>query len=104
MHTAAFLPLAVLPFALATNYDVKVGVNKDNQPGLYYTPDKLTPAKGDTVRFAFTSDQHSVAQSSFDKPCEYLKDGIFSGFPGPVSLQLISTILFGVIGAIGAES
>ena len=104
MHTAAFLPLALLPLALAKSYDVKVGVDKDGNPNLVYTPDKLTPAKGDTIVFAFTSKEHSVAQSSFDKPCEYLDDGIFSGFPGAVSLQLISKILFRAIGAIERES
>ena len=85
MHIAAFLPLAVLPLALAASHDVQVGVDKDGKPGLYYTPDNLKPAKGDTVVFTFNSDTHSVAQSNFDDPCVYLDKGIYSGFPGKVS-------------------
>ena len=88
MRLAAFLPLAVLPFALATTHTVKVGVDKSDKPALVYTPDNLKPAKDDTIVFQFYSDDHSVAQSTFDKPCEYVDGGIFSSFPGPVRFQL----------------
>ena len=82
MYLAYFLPLAVLPFAFAVNHNVTVGADKSNKEGLYYTPDTLNPKVDDKIVFTFVGDSHSVAQSSFDKPCEYLENGIFSGFPG----------------------
>jgi hypothetical protein len=77
MHIAAVLPLAILPFAFAANHEVEVG-----RDGLNFKPDKLNPAKDDTIVFKFYSENHSVAQSIFDNPCEFAENGIFSGFPG----------------------
>lgn len=57
--------------------DVKVGSN-----GLNFDPDSLTASPGDLINFHFYASNHSVAQSSFDKPCQPLDggSGIFSGF------------------------
>jgi hypothetical protein len=82
MHIAAVLPLAILPFAFAANHTVDVGVDANGKPGLFFTPDKLNPAVNDTVVFRFYSDNHSVAQSTFQNPCEFAENAIFSGFPG----------------------
>ncbi|KAL2432883.1 hypothetical protein ABEF95_004124 [Exophiala dermatitidis] len=51
-------------------------------PGLKFTPDTVTAAKGDWIEFTFGSG-HSVAQSTFDKPCVPLGNGagVYSGFP-----------------------
>ncbi|KAL2432853.1 hypothetical protein ABEF95_015549 [Exophiala dermatitidis] len=51
-------------------------------PGLKFTPDTVTAAKGDWIEFTFGSG-HSVAQSTFDKPCVPLSNGagVYSGFP-----------------------
>jgi hypothetical protein len=84
MHIAAVLPLAILPFAFAANHTVDVGVDANGKPGLFFTPDKLNPAVNDTVVFRFYSDNHSVAQSTFQNPCEFAENAIFSGFPGNV--------------------
>lgn len=79
-----------------------MGVNADGDEGYYYSPEKLTPKQGDTVVFSFSGSEHSVAQSTFDEPCEYVDNGINSGFPGAVSLPMITTIISGAIGAMGA--
>ncbi|KAI1001178.1 hypothetical protein K3495_g7020 [Podosphaera aphanis] len=66
-----------------TVHVVKVG-SSDN--ALTYTPSKVTANVGDMVQFQFASGNHTVTQSTFDKPCEPMsKDassptGIFSGF------------------------
>ncbi len=82
MHIAAVLPLAILPFVLAVTHEVDVG-----RDGLTFSPDKLDPAVNDTVVFRFYNDNHSVAQSIFDNPCEFAENGIFSGFPGDVRVH-----------------
>lgn len=60
-----------------STYDVKVGAD-----GLKFDPESLTASPGDLVNFHFFASNHSVAQSSFDKPCQPLDGdkGIFSGF------------------------
>lgn len=44
----------------------------DIQGGLKFYPEKLTAKKGDLVQFQFYPKAHSVAQSSFDSPCQPL--------------------------------
>lgn len=56
-------------------HDIKVGEN-----GLKMDPDTLTASPGDLINFHFYSTNHSVAESTFDKPCEPKENGIFSGF------------------------
>lgn len=87
MHIAAILP-AVLPLALAATHNVDVG-----KQGLFYSPNTLNPAVNDTVVFTFYNNIHSVAQSTFDKPCVLVENGIFSGFPGKVRLSRIGLSL-----------
>lgn len=55
--------------------DVKVGSN-----GLNFEPDTLTASPGDLIHFHFYASNHSVVQSSFDKPCQPVDGGIASGF------------------------
>ncbi|MCJ1465733.1 hypothetical protein MMC07_004352 [Pseudocyphellaria aurata] len=77
MHPAILLSLALVPFSLAAKKSVKVGNTKGD---LVFDPDTITAEKGDTIEFSFYPQNHSVAQSTFDKPCQALEDGIFSGF------------------------
>ena len=59
-------------------HEVKIGSS-----GLNMEPDTLTAAPGDLINFHFFAQNHSIAQSSFDKPCEPITSGtdaIFSGF------------------------
>jgi plastocyanin len=50
--------------------------------GLHFEPENVVAEIGDTIEFHFLPKNHTVVQSSFDKPCEPLTDGsgIFSGF------------------------
>jgi plastocyanin len=50
--------------------------------GLRFEPDNIVAEVGDVVEWHFLPANHSVVQSSFDKPCEPLADGtgFFSGF------------------------
>ncbi|EXJ83558.1 hypothetical protein A1O1_07181 [Capronia coronata CBS 617.96] len=51
-------------------------------PGLSFSPDTVAAAQGDWIEFTFGSG-HSVAQSTFDKPCVPISSGagVYSGFP-----------------------
>jgi plastocyanin len=50
--------------------------------GLHFEPENVVAEVGDTLEFHFLPKNHTVVQSSFDKPCEPLADGsgVFSGF------------------------
>lgn len=37
--------------------------------GLVYTPSEIVAAVGDVVHFVFMKNNHTVTQSTFDKPC-----------------------------------
>lgn len=71
------LPLPLLAsIARGAHHVVKVGENEK----LEFVPESLKAAVGDTVEYQFFSKNHSVVQSRFDKPCQPLEDGFFSGF------------------------
>jgi hypothetical protein len=49
--------------------------------GLHYDPDNVVANIGDIVEYHYLPKNHSVVQSSFDKPCFPINDqAIFSGF------------------------
>jgi len=50
--------------------------------GLHFEPENVVAEIGDLVEFHFLPKNHTVVQSSFDKPCEPLASaaGVFSGF------------------------
>ncbi|KAF2634587.1 hypothetical protein P280DRAFT_474538 [Massarina eburnea CBS 473.64] len=50
--------------------------------GLHFEPENVVAEIGDLIEFHFLPKNHTVVQSSFDKPCEPLAggNGIFSGF------------------------
>ncbi|KAJ4328538.1 hypothetical protein N0V84_001055 [Fusarium piperis] len=80
MYTSTLLTLSLIPAALAAVHVVKVG-----DGGLTFSPADLKAAVGDTVEFHFYRGTHSVAQSSFDKPCEPLNSTSF--FSGEFNVQ-----------------
>lgn len=57
-----------------------VQVSSSDGTMLAFNPSSLTAAMGDKVEFQFWGLNHSVTQASFDKPCEPLAGGFFSGF------------------------
>lgn len=71
---------AISALSEATVIDVDVGKH-----GLVFEPATVTASIGDIINFHFYPINHSVAQSSFDDPCQPLTGGtgqipIFSGF------------------------
>jgi plastocyanin len=72
--------------ATATTTTKIFDVNVGNEEGaLIFEPDIVTASLKDVINFHFYPINHSVAQSSFEKPCEPLAGGvgqlpIFSGF------------------------
>ncbi|KAM0330204.1 hypothetical protein ACHAQA_004378 [Verticillium albo-atrum] len=106
MHASAILALPLLPAAMAygdyssggstpaaaaeaatasTSAIPGVHVVKVGDGGLTFDPAEVTAAVGDVVEFHFWPMAHSVAQSSFDAPCQPLNTTGF--FSGPVQVQ-----------------
>ena len=76
MYTSSLIALLpLLPAALAKTTKITVG-----DGGLIFKPDNVNAAVGDLLEFHFYPEDHSVAQSSFDKPCEANQTGIWSDF------------------------
>jgi len=48
--------------------------------GLHFEPENVVAEIGDVIEFHFLAKNHTVTQSSFDKPCEPQSHGFFSGF------------------------
>jgi len=68
------------PAAGPMTHTVTVG----GDAGLVYTPSEIKAAVGDIVQFVFHKQNHSVTQSTFDKPCNRLETGEDSGLlPNP---------------------
>lgn len=61
MSHAAAMPMA----SGGTTHTVIVG----GDAGLVYTPSEVIAAVGDVVHFVFMKNNHTVTQSTFDKPC-----------------------------------
>lgn len=60
---------------------ITVGSTTANN-GLSFEPENVRAAKGDILEFHFLPKNHTIVQSSFDKPCVPLEGGkgVFSGF------------------------
>lgn len=57
-------------------HQIVAGINNT----LRFVPDNVIAAKGDMIEVIFFPKNHTITQSSFDKPCEPLKGGVSSGF------------------------
>ncbi|KAL8641429.1 MAG: hypothetical protein Q9228_001748 [Teloschistes exilis] len=79
---------ASIPMSTGTSGHVKVHVVKvSNKKGeLVFEPKNMQAAPGSMVQFHFYPKNHSVVQSTFDQPCQPVKNnmpstmGFFSGF------------------------
>jgi plastocyanin len=75
------LLLALVPVALAAEQTIVVGKGGDT-----FTPNTITAAQGDTVKFTFAATGHSVTAAAYDSPCVPASNSIFfSGDGEPVS-------------------
>jgi len=86
------------PSGSVKNHVVQVG---DATGALKFSPDSITAAVGEMIQFQFYPQNHSVAQSSFDKPCEPLPQtngtaGFWSGFM-PVSSSSTTMPTFSIL-------
>ncbi|KAL5117585.1 hypothetical protein ACEQ8H_004478 [Pleosporales sp. CAS-2024a] len=68
---------AMVGASMAENHIVSVS---DKSGSLTFSPDSLAAAEGDTVTFVYWPMNHSVAVSSFSKPCEPLANSPWSGY------------------------
>ncbi|UNI19259.1 hypothetical protein JDV02_005455 [Purpureocillium takamizusanense] len=74
---SAALTLLLAGLGDAASWDVTVGKGGK----LKFDPETVAARTGDTITYHFFSKNHTVTQSSFDKPCQLLdKGGFFSGF------------------------
>lgn len=56
----------------------------DGKPKLSFEPPNLDAKPGDYVQFKFMAQNHTVTQSTFEKPCVKMPGGMDSGFmPNP---------------------
>lgn len=69
----------------ATTFAAQQIVEVGDDGKFIYNPDTVMAAVGDTVVFEFYPGGHSVAQSTFNSPCEPATNGIWSGFFNPSS-------------------
>ncbi|THV02663.1 hypothetical protein K435DRAFT_339963 [Dendrothele bispora CBS 962.96] len=79
MKSLLLLPLGVSSVSAAV---FTVGVGKDENTGhkgIGFDPSVIYPVAGDEIVFEFRSGQHSVVQSSYEKPCTPKDDGFDTG-------------------------
>ncbi|CZS93015.1 uncharacterized protein RAG0_03496 [Rhynchosporium agropyri] len=67
-------PTNSVPSPGATTYTVLSGKNSG------YIPNYVVAKTGDTIMFQFTSGNHTVTESTFEKPCDKLANGVDSGY------------------------
>jgi plastocyanin len=76
---------ALVSVVSAENFTVMVGQGGN----LTYTPSTVTAQNGDVIAFQFVAKNHTVTQSTFAEPCNFMSGGIDSGFfniaPGATS-------------------
>ncbi|KAK0101162.1 hypothetical protein ONS95_012858 [Cadophora gregata] len=74
LSTPTASPGSSVTSAAAATYTVLAGKNSA------FTPNSVTAKAGDTVIFQFTAGNHTVTESTFERPCVQLQDGIDSGY------------------------
>jgi plastocyanin len=83
------LALALAGTALAKDINVAVGRN-----GTTFSPEEITAEEGDVVWFKFWPKSHSVAQAAFDRPCEPLDGGFWSGYVNTTDTEKAAELNF----------
>ncbi|KAF8542822.1 hypothetical protein BDD12DRAFT_727939 [Trichophaea hybrida] len=68
------------PTEKGKTHHVVVGGSNNGQPVLKYTPEYVYAQPGDHVVFDFLFRNHTVSESTFEKPCEKKMGGFESGF------------------------
>jgi plastocyanin len=92
MHYSAILAsIAFAGAALAKDINVAVGTSNGSN---VFDPAEVTAEEGDVVWFKFWPKSHSVAQAAFDKPCEPLEGGFWSGYVNTTSTEEAADLHF----------
>ncbi|KAK4176954.1 hypothetical protein QBC36DRAFT_372790 [Triangularia setosa] len=91
--TTSLIPLSVVGLAQAAHHQVTVGKGGE----LKFVPEVVKAQKHDTITYTFFAKNHSVAQSSFDKPCQPIDGAIFSGFVPNDSQDVASRTTFTIV-------
>jgi hypothetical protein len=77
----SFVATTILSAVIVNAADILVKVGANN--GLIFDPSNITAQAGDTISFQFQGKNHSVTQSTFGNPCEFMttpSTGVDSGF------------------------
>jgi plastocyanin len=85
-------PVAAAQTSGASTSVKGVHVVKVGQNGLSFEPESMTVPVGETVEFHFWPKAHSVARSSFDKPCQPLNATSFWSGPVQVASGMSPTV------------
>lgn len=77
--------------ALAAEHTVAVSTKAGD---LVFKPDNVEAAEGDMIHFKFWPKNHSIAQSTFAKPCEPMQGGFWSGFVPTSDTEKVASTTF----------
>jgi plastocyanin len=91
LFSTTIFAAALAGAAMAADHKIVVS---DKMGALKFMPSNLTAAEGDTVTFHFWPKNHSVAQATFDKPCEPMAGGFWSGFVPTTSTEALANTTF----------
>lgn len=80
-------PPGGLPTGGIRKTTVDVGLNGT----LTYYPNNIVEPPNTVVEFKFNPRNHTVTESSFDKPCQPIKDGISSGFIATTQVPAVAS-------------
>lgn len=79
MRFSASTLAAVLLAGASTAFAEKFVVTVGKAGALLYEPSSVIAKAGDVVEFQFMAKNHTVTQSTFDKPCDVKAEGVDSG-------------------------
>ena len=92
LTTSTLLLTTLLSLSLSSAEIIKVFATADYDGAadpFMFVPNELTANEGDILEFHFTGPgqgvlggNHSVAQGTWDRPCEPAAEGFFSGYMG----------------------
>lgn len=92
MHfSTIFAATALVGAASAANHVIAVS---HKNASLEFFPASTNAEQGDTITFKFWPKNHSIAQSTFAKPCKPMQGGAWSGFVPTTNADAASNTSF----------
>ncbi|KAI1394040.1 uncharacterized protein F4822DRAFT_424506 [Hypoxylon trugodes] len=77
VSTAATPPVGTLPVGGIRKTHIDVGASNGS---IIFSPNNITELVGTVLEFSYNPKNHSIVQSSFDKPCQPLESGFAAPF------------------------